>query len=106
MPNVNIRILPGARKMTLAGMKSYLLQHLGELYPGEKLVSQSDSVLGGVRDIDIVLLDTQHGPPNRLHQICALHNKSLYMISIGYPQSQYARDEPVIAQMLASFHWK
>lgn len=106
MPNVNIRILPGARKMTIATMKSFLNVNMKKLYPGTRIVSKTESSLGGVRDVDIVLRDSQHGEPIYIHQICVLKNNSLYIISTGYPEGQYAQDEPAIARMLASFHWK
>lgn len=106
MPNMNIRILPGACKMTLAAMKLYVNANKKTLYSGMHLVSQTDSFLGGVRDVDIVLIDPQHGEPIHVHQIFALKSNSLYIISLGYSEDQHAQYEPVILQMLASFRWK
>ena len=105
-PNFRVNLSPVASSVTLEALKPFVLARYARKFPGLVIKSQTFSALGGVRDLDLVLLQPRHGILLRFRQVYVLKNGFAYIFSAAYLEKAHARYDPVLAQMLASVRWK
>lgn len=95
-----------ATAANLAAINHGALATVRQSFPDLKVLSQTSSTLGGVRDLDCVFTATANGLPLRFHEVLVMKNKGALTFTSICPRQVYPRYAAAYAQMLASVHWK
>ncbi len=104
-PVFRIKVTP-QDGVTLEALKTEESAEKKTAFPGMTLLSQTYSSVGGVRDMDTVLVGPSAIGPIRIHQIYVMKNQSLYIFTAAFSDKLRAKYDPLFARMLASVHWK
>ncbi len=105
-PTFGVKTSPLPASTTLEAVKPALIADYNKRFSHVVILSQSYSSLGGIRDLDLVSTNVMRSLPLRLHQICVLRNGYVYIFSAAYLDRTHAKYDPMVAQILASVHWK
>ena len=105
-PTFGVKSIPMPAPTTLEAVKPAVIADYNKRFSHVVILSQTYSSLGGVRDLDLVSTNVMGGLPLRLHQVCVLRNGYVYIFSAAYLNKTRTKYDPIVAQMLASVHWK
>ena len=96
-------------RITSADLKTLnegVLSTVRQSFPDLKVLSQTSSTLGGVRDLDCVFTATASGISMRFHEVLVIRRGSAFRFSSFCPSQVYPKYAPAYAQMLSSVRWK
>lgn len=107
-PNLSVDVKPisSGGGVTLERLAPAIALADTKHFPGSVIKSETYSLLGGVRDLDIVVVIRQRGTLLRFRQVFVLKSGSSYVFTAICPEKAHAKYDPAVAQMLNSVRWK